>query len=360
MVSAMHASQGCAAADTAQARALVERLMFGFVGSQALFACHRLGLFDHLDEHGPSSCPDIAAALGLPAQALERLLIGAACLGLVGKEGASYFLPASLASCLASRGPDYLGDRFAHYHQVSYPLFGGLEAAVREDRPQWGRLGLSGGGDDLYADFVYAHPQATREFLDTMWASGYADSVDLCARHSFADARALVDLGGATGSFAIAALQANPELRAVVMDLAPVEPHAIAAFAAHGCAGRARFHEGDMFEDPLPPGDLYAIGYVLSDWEDARCTALIAAVHAALPPGGRIAILEKFFDEDKTGPFLTAMLNLVMLLEMKGRHRTASEYAGWLERAGFRGVTLVRSRGEKHMLVASKASEAGP
>jgi hypothetical protein len=334
---------------------IIERMMFGFIESQTLFVCHRLKVFDHLGEHGAARCEEIAASLRLPADSLERLLISATSTGLLEKQDGRYRVPALLAPYLVATSERYVGGRFSHYANVSYGMFAHLEQAVREDRPQWHHGRDTGQVQNVYTDLVYADADATRDFLETMWSSGFTDSLDLCERISFEGYQRLVDLGGATGSFAIAALLKNPRLSAVVMDLPPVEQAAIRTFAAHGCSDRASFHRGDMFEDPLPAGDLYVIGYVLSDWPEEQCLALIRKAHAALPPGGRIVILEKLFDADKTGPFLTAMLNVTMLVEMTGKHRSGDEYRRWLEDAGFGNVSTVHSAGEKHMVTGTRS-----
>lgn len=328
--------------------------MFGFIASQTLFVSHRLKLFDNLDEHGPSTCQEIAASTGLPSGSLERLLISAVCIGLLEKEGGCYRLNESLAPYLTLKGEKYQGGMFSHYSNASYPLFSYLEDAVRENRPQWNKISAAREVTCIYQDFVYAESAATREFLETMWASGYFDSLDLCEKFSFTGFTKLVDLGGATGSFCIAALQKNAGLTAVVMDLAPVESYAVQAFIENECQQRADFRVGDIFNDVLPDGDIYAIGYVLSDWPEERCRGLIRKAYKALPPGGLIVILEKFFNKDKTGPFLTGMLNLTMLLEMNGQHRSVDEYTEWLQSAGFSDMTAIYSTGEKHMLVGRK------
>lgn len=334
---------------------IIERMMFGFIESQTLFVCHRFRLFDYLSEHGPSRCEDIATELRLPDESLERLLIAAACTGLLDKQDDRYQVPAALAPYLVAASEFYMGGRFSHYANVSYKMFGYLEQAVREDRPQWHQVNDGSAVECLYSDLVYADDDATREFLETMWSSGYADSLELCEKLSFSGYERLVDLGGATGSFAISALHKNPQLRAVVMDLPPVEHHALQAFADHRCGDRASFQRGDIFKDPLPEGDIYAIGYVLSDWPEDQCLALIGKVQAALPTGGLIVILEKFFNRQKTGPFLTGMLNLTMLLEMEGKHRSAHEYHVWLEDVGFTDIVTVYSSGEKHMVVGTRS-----
>ena len=46
--------------------------------------------------------------------------------------------------------------------------------------------------------------------------------------------------------------------------------------------------------------------------------------------------------------------NLIMLLEMRGRHRTYTEYIGWLQNAGFSNIETVYSGGEKNMIIGKK------
>src|SRR5690606_13968335 len=52
--------------------------------------------------------------------------------------------------------------------------------------------------------------------------------------------------------------------------------------------------------------------------------------------------------------YLTAMLNLTMLLEMYGTLRSAADYHDWLRQTGFSDIKVIRSAGEKHMIVGKK------
>lgn len=187
-----------------------------------------------------------------------------------------------------------------------------------------------------------------------MWASGYIDSIDLCEKFSFAGYKTLIDLGGATGSFAIAAMQKNPDLQAIIMDYDQVKPYAEDKLVELNLQSRGYFFSGDIFKNALPDGDIYSIGYLLSDWPEEMCISLIQKIYDKLPENGLIVILEKLFADDKSGPYLTAMLNLTMLLEMYGQHRSASEYLNWLHNAGFSDTQVIYSAGEKHMIVGVK------
>lgn len=336
----------------------LERMMFGFVESQTLFVLHHVGVFDLLDLKESMIAVQMAKELTIPFMSLERLLITAVCCGLLDKKGEEYSLKADFKPFLAKNSPDYIGNRFSHYWKTSYSLFSHLKSAVFENKPQWDKQQHPGLDPSslgfVYDQAIYSNPTTTLEFLETMWASGYDDSVNLCAQYPLKNHKMLVDLGGATGSFVIPAVEANPQLQAIILDYPLIKPYAEDKIHFYNLQHRIRFQGGDMFSPQLPQGDVYVIAYVLSDWPESVCLSLLRTVYEHLPMGGKLLILEKLFDEDKKGPYLTAMLNTIMLLEMHGRHKTALEYEDMLKNIGFQNIKTIRSAGEKHMIVAQK------
>src|SRR5439155_9570247 len=96
----------------------------------------------------------------------------------------------------------------------------------------------------------------------------------------------LVDLGGATGHLAIAACQRYPGLRAVVFDLPDAVPLAREVITASPAADRIEVTAGDFFKDPLPEGDLFAVGRILHDWSEEKIRTLLRKVFERLPAGG--------------------------------------------------------------------------
>src|SRR5579885_403256 len=336
----------------------LERMMFGFIESQVLFVCNELKIFDYLIDNEKSSLEEISDDLKLPKSSLERLLISAQCMQLLKKDGIQYEVIHELVPYLSRKSRFYCGDKFSHYFKTSYGLFNHLLSAVNENKPQWNKIVsdklLTCDINSIYTDFIYSDKQSTEDFLSTMWASGYTDSIDLCTKFSFAGYKRLVDLGGATGSFSIAAMQNNPQLSAVIMDYPSVRPYANEKLIEYGLQSRGLFLAGDIFSDALPAGDIYVIGYLLSDLPEAMSVSLIKKIYHILPKNGLIVILEKLFADDKSGPYLTAMLNLTMLLEMQGQHRSTAEYIDWLQTAGFQEIRVIYSAGEKHMLAGIK------
>jgi hypothetical protein len=59
---------------------------------------------------------------------------------------------------------------------------------------------------------------------------------------------------------------------------------------------------GNFFVDPLPQGDLFALGRILHDWPEDKIAALLARIYSTLPNGGALLVAEKLLLDDATGP----------------------------------------------------------
>ena len=113
---------------------------------------------------------------------------------------------------------------------------------------------------------------------------------------------------------------------------------------------------GDFFADPLPEGDLFALGRILHDWTEAKILKLLNRIHDRLPPGGAVLVVETLLHEDKAGPGWALMQDLNMLVCTEGRERTLTEYEALLQQAGFGGVLGCRTPSPLDAVLAFKAS----
>jgi acetylserotonin O-methyltransferase len=164
----------------------------------------------------------------------------------------------------------------------------------------------------------------------------------------------LVDLGGATGHLACAACERYPHLRATVFDLPDAIPLAQEIIGLSSVSSRVATQGGDFFSDDLPPADLYAVGRILHDWDEAKVDRLLKRMFDALPVGGGVLIAEKLLLEDKTGPRWAQMQSLNMLTCTEGKERTLSEYAALLRRQGFSTVSGCRTSAPLDAVLAIK------
>jgi hypothetical protein len=313
----------------------IMKMATGFWVSKALFSGLELGVFEALSS-GPARLSDLASSLKLPSASLERLLIALISLGLLEQRGEQYANSSSADSFLTKKSPTFVAGNFSHLNNDLYPLWRYLSDAIREDSSRWQQAF----GPDMSKnpfDALYSDQTRLMEFLLAMSGMTAVTSRELLEHFDFSPYRFLLDIGGALGTFSIAVLSKNRGMRATLFDLPPVGPLAKEHIAKLGFSDRISVQTGDMFNDPLPEGaDIITLGWILHDWDDERCLQILKRCFAALPSGGTIMLLEKFLNDERSGPIWPALMSLNMLVATAGgRERTAGEYGNLLVRAGF-------------------------
>ena len=305
-------------------------LIEAFRRSKTMFTALGLGLFDRL-EAGPATAAAVAREMALDASATERLLSACTGLGLVERDETGRYSNRPVASIYLCRAsPETMAGYILYSDSVLYKLWEHLDDAVREGSHRWRQaFGLDG---PIFSAF-FRTPEARSEFLLGMNGLGRVSSPAVVAAFDLTRFHHLVDVGGGTGHLASAACQRYPQLRATLFDLPEVVEE-----AGRYVDARIELRGGDFFADPLPAGDLYALGRILHDWSEPKIRQFLAKIHAALPPGGGLLIAEKLMDDDFRGPVPAQMQSLNMLVCTEGRERSLPEYRALLESAGFTAV----------------------
>ena len=339
-------NQAASAPDPAPVLDLIE----AFRRSKTMFAAVSLGVFDALAA-GPRGASDLAGELNTDAGALRRLLDACVGLQLLQRDGTRYMNSAAAAAYLTQASARSLTGYIRYSNDVLWKLWGVLEEAVREGTHRWTQV--YGWEGPLFSHFFHTEG-AKREFLMGMHGFGVISSPHVVRAFDLSRFHRLVDLGGATGHLAIAACERYEQLDAVVFDLPEAVPLAREVTAASGAAARIAVAAGDFFVDPLPGGDLYALGRILHDWSEDRIVALLARIHAALPPGGALLVAEKLLLDDGSGPSWAQMQDLNMLTCADGRERTLAEYEALLRQAGFAEVAGRRTSAPLDAILATR------
>ena len=100
-------------------------------------------------------------------------------------------------------------------------------------------------------------------------------------------------------------------------------------------AERAQCVEADFFE-ALPFGaDAYLLSRVLHDWDDEPARRILAVVRAALPPHGRLLVVDAILPERAKDLPGAIRMDLHMLLLLGARERTEAEFRTLLAASGF-------------------------
>lgn len=324
-------------------------LCAGFVYSQVLLACVRLGLLEQLAA-GPRAGAELAARLDLHPEAAARLLAAAAALGLVERRG-----PAGSEALwgLGPQGAAFLGtpglSGMVEHHAL---LYADLADPVELLRRPPGEARLA-----RYWPYAGAaapetlEPDQVARYSALMAASQPAVAAEILDAYPIARHRRLLDLGGGEGAFLAAAAARAPRLELVLVDLPAVAERARARLAAAGLGDRVEVVGADFRKVPLPEGaDLVSLVRVLHDQDDADALALLRAAHAALAPGGVVLIGEPMAGTRGAERVGDAYFGFYLLAMGRGRPRRPEEVAELLRAAGF---VRPRRRRTRLPLVAS-------
>ncbi|HEX2475461.1 MAG TPA: class I SAM-dependent methyltransferase [Lacipirellulaceae bacterium] len=326
----------------------VLELIEAFRRSKIMFGAVSLGVFEQLAA-GPASAETLAKELNADSDALERLLNACVAMQLLTRDGDQFANTPIATTYLCRESPRQLTGYINFSNKILWQLWENLEDAVRDGTNRWRQTFSSDG--PIFAN-LFSTEEAKREFSIGMHGFGQISSPAVVAAFDLGRFQRMVDLGGATGHLVIAACQRYPNLRAVVLDLQSVIPLAQEKIADAQLADRIEIVAGDFFVDPLPKGDLYAVGRILHDWSEDKIDHLLRRIYESLPPNGALLIAEKLLNDDKIGPMWAHLQSLNMLVVAEGKERTLLEYTALLKKAGFSKIEASRTPGPLDAILA--------
>jgi demethylspheroidene O-methyltransferase len=301
-------------------------IISGFVQSQALVALVEARVL-HFLASGPMTAEDMSRRVAMPEAPLEVLLRAGAALKLISLDRKGFW-------ALAPRGAAFL----------TVP---GLEPMVRHHHVLYGDLA------DPLAFFRGQTETALAGFWPYVFGPLAQDDAGLAARYSrlMAESQVIVaedtlrladlsrrwqllDVGGGTGVFLAEVGKAHPGLKLSLFDM----PAVLTAVPAH-LRNRVALHPGDFRADPLPKGaDTISLVRVLYDHPETTVAALLAKVHATLPPGGMLLVSEPMSGGAEPDPATDVYFAIYTLAMRTGRTRSGAEIAALLQGAGFRDI----------------------
>ena len=320
---------GAASADGA-AR-LLDLIHAGWT-SQAVCTMVELRLADHLAAQAHTTA-SLALACGCDEASLGRLLRALQSLELLQTDGEGLFRLAPLGQRLRAGAADSLDAQALWFARHSWPLWAGLTDSVRTGRTLRDRLRSQTGYRHLEAD-----AEAAQVFNQAMVQLTRPVAASVAALCNFEGVREIMDVGGGHGELLAACLAACPQARGRVLEMAHAVPGARAHLAAAGLASRAVAEEGDFFVDIAKGADLVLLKAVLHNWDDDRCAAILQNVRSALPPGGRLLVVERVVPRpvQPTAAHRTVVRSdLNMLVGVGGRERSAAEFQRLLQESDF-------------------------
>lgn len=112
----------------------------------------------------------------------------------------------------------------------------------------------------------------------------------LCDAFDWESVSQVVDIGGSSGSTAVALATRLPRVSIIIQDQAVLEDQARQSIPP-ALADRVSFMAHDFFQEQLVrDADVYHFRWIFHDWPDQYCLKLLRALVPALKPGTRVVV----------------------------------------------------------------------
>jgi hypothetical protein len=304
------------------------------------------GLVERLDDT-PRTARDLVGDGALERDTAERILRGAAAVGLVDRRGDG-FRCNRLTRALQPEAPRSLGPLATFFaSETNLRAWSRFSEAVRAGEVPFRRAHGLG-----VWEYFAASEEEGAQFARAMDALTRLDAQAVVKTPGFSGLAGLCDVAGGTGALLEAALRAYPGLQGVLVEAPSVVPLARRRFERCGLLERVRLEPADVFAR-VPEGlPAYVLKDVLHDWDDARARALLEVVRRAMPAGARLLLVELLVEPGPVEP-LASLVDLQMLaLTDGGRQRSVEELAALLRSAGFGPPVVHRTSTVSSVLVS--------
>lgn len=308
----------------------VLNLARNFMASRILLAGAELHIFTLLSQRALSA-QEITKIINADLRALVVLLDALAALGLLVKTEDLYQCAPKLSTILAADHPESILPMLSHLAHL-WHRWSSLTEIVRGTQQP-----------DKIASLTQ-NAEARKAFIGAMHAIGFSRAPEIVAAIQPGAAQRLLDVGGASGTYTIAFLQASPIMQATLFDQQEVIGMARERLSQAGLEERVNLVAGDFYQDELPQGhDLAFVSAIIHQNSPAQNLELYRKVFRSLQPGGRIVIRDQVMEQGGTAPCSGAIFAINMLVATEGGGTyTLEEITAGLSQAGFHRVRLLR------------------
>jgi len=315
----------------------ITQMAWGYAPPLMMEAAVRHGYFDLLDS-GSKTAEEVAAQSGTSLRGARAILNALAGLQLLSKDAEAHFsLAPDTAQFLVSTKPSFYGGLVRHTSGMISTHWAKLSQIAKEGRPEHG-VNQEPTGTEFFHEFV-----ADIFPLSYPAAAGLARALEIGAAHAPVK---VLDLAAGSGVWGIALAHASPHVLVTAVDWPGMLDITARTAARHGVGDRVTCLPGDLLEADFGSGfDVATLGHILHSEGEKRSRALLHKVFRALKPGGSIAIQEFLVNDDRTGPPMSLIFAVNMLVATDhGDTFSFAEIGGWLREAGFENARTLESR----------------
>ena len=301
-----------------------------FMESRLLLSGAELDLFTLLTPK-PLSAQEISTRIQADPRGMTILLDALSAMGLLTKREGTYECPPSISALLSSDAPESILPWVLHMAAV-WKRWSLLTNITQGSQQPGLQVSPSQRMNEIRAFIGAMH------LIASPLAPGIVAAV--CPFSS----RALLDVGGAMGTYTVAFLQAVPEMKATLFDRPEVIEIARPFLKSVGLLHRVTLVAGDFYQDEFPKGhDLAFVSAIIHQNSSEQNLNLFLKAFRSLDSGGRVIIRDHVMDPDRTRPVEGAIFAVNMLVATTGGNTyTFDEIRAGLTQAGFINIRLLQ------------------
>ncbi len=294
---------------------------------------------------GPRTAGDIAAAVGLPAGSVYRLLRAMTTSGIFRLQDGRFSL---------TEISDLLRTDHARSQRSKILL-------AASDLDVWSRLGEAVELEDALPDvkkdwyLEWGKDEDPIMIFDKAMRSYYFDApAPLLGIYDFSSINTLVDIAGGDGGHLIEILKAFPDMTGILFEQTETAQRAEAYIREAGLSERCMCAAGNFFKPETIPedGDAYMMRNIMHCWADDPCRQILTNITARMPDTARILVMEQKLpssDEQLNDcaehwGVTPAWWDMLMLLWFGGAERTVEEFNTLYESAGMKLANVMEGK----------------
>ncbi|MGD3108710.1 methyltransferase [Streptomyces sp. YGL11-2] len=297
--------------------------------SKCLYAAVELGIPDLLARR-PMTAAELAAETRTEVDPLRRVLDHLVVAEALGLDASGAYVGTEASRLLCREAPDGIANWVRCELQEGY--WHSWDRLVEQLRTGTPAFELT--HQERFFEWLARSPEISDLFDATMRDGSRDLDGGLAAAITLRPGQTVVDVGGGDGSLLAALLTASPGARGILFELPREKTEVVPALADLIAGGRARVERGSFFDGVPSGGEVHVLKRVLHDWDDERASRILGHCRDALAPGGRVVVVDMVLDDDRRVP-VGRSLDVLMMILMAGRERTAADFSALGTAAGF-------------------------
>ena len=305
----------------------------------ALTVADELGLFSFLEKE-PASSLSIARKFFLSFRGTEALLGILTSLGFLVQQNGKFCLTLDSRNFLLPNSPYYKGGllKMIRYDMPTHE--GVKEALLNDPFSTTTSITKDKPNTDNWKKGDFGSEWA-KKTTEVMHDSSFPGAMSLANQGVFNNVKKLLDVGGGSGCFSIAAANFNAGIRCSILEWPQVCAEAEKYVQEFGFEDRIDTYGADMFKEPWPQGyDGILFANVFHDWMQPESLELGRKAFENLASNGRIFIYEQLLNDTKDGPLAVSAFTMLMMRAAQGKMFSSQEMEDILTECGFVDISI--------------------